>query len=121
MRFNKLINKAYRIIREQDENAPPAPAEGGQQDAAMPDNSEQIDNMSSQVDNITSELLELVGKLTDLLSDEENAGRIKLTPEISKLIDELDQYTASSNPSQGLDNISKAVRDAKEDYIKVPR
>lgn len=120
MRFDKLINKAYRIIREQDENSPP-PAEGGQQDAAMPDNSEEIDKMASQVDNITSEVLELVGKLTDLLSDEENAGRIKLTPEISKLIDELDQYTTSSNPSQGLDGISKAVRDAKEDYIKVPR
>jgi hypothetical protein len=118
MRFDKLIKRTYKIIAEQDEN----PSVEGAPDAAMPNSTNQeIDKISSQVENMSSEVLELVGNLTDLLSKEENAGRIKLTPEISRLLDELKSYTASSNPSQGLDGINKAVKDAESDYIPTPR
>lgn len=118
MRFDNLIKKTYKILAEQDENQ----STGEVPDAAMPNNAnDEIDKVSSQVENMSSEVLELVGKLIDLLSKEENAERIKLTPEISKLLDELKNYTSSSNPSQGLDGIDKAVRDAQSDYIKTPR
>jgi hypothetical protein len=117
MNFDKFIKKQFTILEQDQSGQNSAPY---QNDAVMPDVDQESKKMTSQIENIESEVLQLVNKLISLLRDEETAKRIHLTPEISSLLDELQGYSTTPNPSAGLDNIEKAVKDAKEDYIRKP-
>lgn len=116
MKFDQLISKTYYLL-EQDENAgdQPAPDESGLKDAAQ-----QIDktgkDMETQVQSTFSELVNLIREMVNIFEQEKAVNNQEFSPRLQKFLEDLKQSTASTNPTQCLDQIGDAIKTASADY-----
>lgn len=112
MKFDKFIKKSFLLI-EQDENIP---------DESLKDAAKTIDKskaqLTNQVESSQERLIELIKGLVDVLMTEYRAENIKLTPNLTKTLQEIKNSSLIPQPIESLSQIDSIISNLKSEYEK---